>query len=270
MACRNQERFIREALSSVLADADEDLELIAADDGSTDGTAAVLAEFAAGDARVVLLSTETPTGPARTRNLCARHAHGEFLVIMDADDVNLPGRIQNQVEFLEAHPDVGVVGGSIEMIDENGDFLGTRTYPGGDADIRRVLLKVTPFAHPATAIRRTVFESVGGYDPTLDYAEDLDLWFRLGKITQFANLQRPVLRYRFHRRSTTSRSALRMQLRSVKFRLAAIFRYDYPWTVGDILFNLGAAATFPFPLRLKLKLFEWVRSHVVSSRGGRD
>lgn len=263
MGCKDQAHYLSQAMSSVLDDAPADIELIAIDDGSTDETMAVLERFAAADPRVIVLQHERSEGLAACLNECARRARGEYLIRMDADDVSLPGRIEAQLDFLDAHPEVGVVGGWIEFMDVEGAYMRTRVYPASDEELRRIMLRVSPFAHPATALRKSCFDAVGGYDETMIAAHDLDLWFKLSRVTRFANLQRPVLRYRVHHYSMTANLLFRTQRNSIWFRLRAILRHGYRPSALDLLFIAGEIVTLllPLPVRWKFALFEWVRDH---------
>jgi glycosyltransferase involved in cell wall biosynthesis len=111
MPAYNAERFVREALDSVLNQSFSDFELIIVDDCSKDGTWQILTEYAAADPRVVLVHNEQNLGEAGARNSGLQVARGEYIAAMDADDVLLPDRLMLQVNYLDAHPEVGVLAG---------------------------------------------------------------------------------------------------------------------------------------------------------------
>ena len=188
IATRNNARYLRIAIDSVLADTPEESEVIILDDGSTDDTPSILEHAANKDKRIRLLRHEQPQGVSISKNRCASFARGEYLVNMDSDDVIIPGRIRAQVHFLDSHPDVGVLGGAIELIDVRGKPIRTRSYPIQDAQLRAIMYRVSPFAHPAVTMRRDLFLQAGGYEPSYLFTQDLDLWLRLAKVTKFANL----------------------------------------------------------------------------------
>jgi hypothetical protein len=143
---------------------------------------------------------------------------------MDADDVALKDRLMRQVEFMESHPEVGVLGGAMELIDGMGKFLLTTECPVEDRDIRSVLLRDNPFAQPAVIIRKEAFVSVGGYREVFAPAEDCDLWLRIAERSQLANLRVPVLKYRVHP-GQISKSKLQQQtLSALASRAAASSR----------------------------------------------
>lgn len=197
MAVRDGERFIGEALDSVLGDDFRDLELVVIDDGSTDATPRILAERASRDGRLVTRREEGET-LAQVLNRGVGISRAPLLARLDADDVSLPGRLRAQVEFMRAHPEVVLLGGQALLVDEEGHEFGTASYPLEDAELRSALETVNPFVHSAVAMRREAFEAVGGYRENLRHAEDLDLWLRLSERGSLAGLPQPVVKYRIH------------------------------------------------------------------------
>jgi glycosyltransferase involved in cell wall biosynthesis len=201
MAVYNAGPFLTAAVESVLRQSFLDFELIVADDGSTDGSGTVLEQFAADDHRIRLVRQQN-LGHAPTLNKLAGMATGEFLARMDADDVCLPDRFERQVALLDDQPAVGVLGGFYEIIDHAGRPLRVMEQPTADADLQEICLTGrVPICHPLVMMRRNLFEQVGGYRPDLDPAEDLDLWLRMGEISELACLDQVLLRYRMHDKS---------------------------------------------------------------------
>jgi hypothetical protein len=198
MPVRNGERFLAEAVESVLGQSFSDLELVVVDDGSTDSTPEILGEIARSDSRVVVHRRQPGRNLAEVLNLAAELSRAPLLARLDADDVALPERLRLQVEFLDAHPEVALLGGQALMIDEAGREFGRAEYPLHDDELKQALQTGNPFVHPAVAIRRQAFEAVDGYRVDFDYAEDLDLWLRLAEGRQVANLPEVLVRYRIH------------------------------------------------------------------------
>jgi glycosyltransferase involved in cell wall biosynthesis len=185
---RDGERFLAEALDSVLGQTLSDLELIVVDDGSTDGTAALLANAARRDERVRVL-TQAAGGLAVALNAGCALARAPVIARMDGDDVALPDRLDRQVAFLDAHPGVALVGGGIVLVDEAGREFDRE--PG-----RAELAESNGLVHSTVAMRTEAFRELGGY--RLDQSEDYDLWLRLEERFGIAALEEPVIRYRFH------------------------------------------------------------------------
>jgi glycosyltransferase involved in cell wall biosynthesis len=175
--CYNGARFLRAAIDSALAQTHSDVEVVVVDDGSTDDSAAVAQSFGA---RVKLLSGPN-RGLSAARNKGIAASSGEFLTLLDADDVLLPECVANRVRILKEHPDVGLVAGYFREIDENGD-LRPRV-----PELRRVG-PLSPFRQAVRrnwgppvgwTFRREVFERCGGFDPLLRSCEDWDFVIRV-------------------------------------------------------------------------------------------
>lgn len=257
----NSQRFLREAIESILAQSFADFELIIVDDCSTDGTWALIQEYAARDSRVVPLRNAQNLRLARTLNRGIKAARGKYIVRMDHDDVSMPHRIETQVAFLESHPQVGIVGSSMEIMDEKGASIGLRRYNLTDAEIRRKIFLYCPFCHPATAMRKDVLERSGLYDHEFNPAEDYDLYFRLGMHGEFANLDEPLLRYRVVAGTSMTTSATRRleaKTIAVRRKFARMPPYRMRWL--DRAYNLlHYASLFLVPSELKRRWFAKLR-----------
>jgi glycosyltransferase involved in cell wall biosynthesis len=195
IAAYNAERYIGEAIDSILAQTFPDFELLLVDDGSTDATAAIGQEAAKRDARVVVISQEH-LGIPRSRNKGIALSRGEFMAVHDADDVSVPERFARQVDFLDKHPDVAVVGSVAEGIDADGSFMRIIQVPLDHESIRRGVPNTLRFIHGSLLIRRAAVEAVGGYRPEFPVSSDYDLYLRLSERFGVANLPEPLYRYR--------------------------------------------------------------------------
>ena len=197
-AYNGEPRYLRAAVESILAQSLDDFELVVIDDGSTDGTLAVLHEFERRDSRVRLF--ERPhLGYVRQLNFGLRQCRGEFVARMDADDVALPERLEKQVDLLRRKPGVAVVGGGYELVDGAGRLLRIEHPPTDDAALQELCLSGrTPICHPLATIRKSALTVAGEYDVGVETAEDLDLWLRLGEIGRLACVPDVLLKYRQH------------------------------------------------------------------------
>ncbi len=208
LAVYNAAKYLPAAIDSILSQTFPDFELIVINDGSTDKSLKILQRYAVQDPRIRLFSREN-RGIARTRNEMTQLAQGEFITVMDADDLMLPDRLANQVAFLQKHPHVVCVGGAHEFIDEAGRVLFRKEDPENDAEIQQLALKGhTPINHPSAMIRRAALIQVGGYPEYMSTVGDLDLFLRLGEVGQLANLKVTVLKYRQHASSISERKQL--------------------------------------------------------------
>ena len=198
MPVYNAERYLAEAVGSILAQTFADFEFLIVDDGSTDGSLAILRRFEASDPRVRLVSRPN-TGYVTALNEMLGMARGELLARMDADDVALPHRFARQVEFLRDHPEVDALGGAQEQIDARGRFLYIHRDPVGHEEIQeQALIGRCPLNHPSVMMRRHAVLDLGGYRTEMMPSEDLDLWLRMGERGRLANLPEVVTRYRIH------------------------------------------------------------------------
>ncbi len=198
MAVYNSAKYLRRAINSVLNQSFSDFELIIVDDGSTDHSAKIAAEFARKDQRIRFYSG-LRRGLIGTRIFLLEQARGKYLAIMDSDDVSLPARLQMQVNYLDTTPQCLCVGGAYHIIDAHSRYLTTLRMPESDQEAQQLALAGhTTINQPCAMMRAEAVRRVGGYDPDIALCEDLDLWLRLGEHGEICNLHEPVLEYRVH------------------------------------------------------------------------
>jgi glycosyltransferase involved in cell wall biosynthesis len=193
----NAEKYLSEALQSVLAQTLLPQEIVVVDDGSTDGTAA-LAESFGPLVRVIRTANQRA---AAGRNLGVKNTTGEWIAFLDADDVWEPSKLEKQMAELAAHPEADVCYTPYINLWQEGDTarIGAVTNMPSAADIRKSLLRKTTFIPSCAIVRRSAFLSVGGFDPTRRHAQDWDLWVRMMAAgATFIPCQEPLMRYRTH------------------------------------------------------------------------
>lgn len=203
MPTYNGERFLRPAIESILNQTFRDFELILIDDGSTDSTPRILAEYH--DARLLVLTNEHNLGIAGATNRGLAAARGRYVALQDHDDISLPHRFQTQVDFLESHPDIALVGSAAKLIDENGAAYGDYVEPEDDVELKWEALFRCPINHTSVMVRRRVLLDVGGYstDTMLRVASDYDLLSRIVMRYRVANLSQPLVKWRRHPGATS-------------------------------------------------------------------
>ena len=183
--------FVAKAVESICAQGVPDVEIIVVDDGSIDGTQTVLVELVA--TAGIKWFQQDHGGPARSRNRGISEASGEFIALLDCDDVWLPGKLKAQLGIMRARPDVGLVHTDYDVVDEQGRIEErvqarhsreplVRAFVGGHTALPSTLL-----------IRRTVFDRVGALDPELYGSEDADLTIRLYAVTGFECVDRVLV-----------------------------------------------------------------------------
>ena len=243
---------VREAVESVLGQTMGDLELIVIDDGSTDGTPAILESF--GDPRL-RVERRGRGGLASALNRALILARAPLLARLDADDVAVPERLARQVAFLDAHPDVGLLGSAAREVDPSGRDIRTVRPPTDDAALRRALIRENPFVHSSMMMKRAAVDLVKGYDPSFPVAQDYDLWMRLSRVTRMANLAEPlVVRRILPGRVTATRDTERLRAEA-RVRWRAVRTGTYPaWYLLFALRPLLARA-IPTSTRRRLRRF---------------
>lgn len=194
MPVYNGERYLREAIDSVLCQTFRNFEFLIINDGSTDGTVGIVNSFT--DPRIRLVHNETNLGRCATPNKGLDMAQGEYIARMDCDDISLPTRLEKQVDFLNANPDVGLCGTWIRL------FMGAENiieYPLTHDAIKCQLLLGCQLAHSSVMLRKNVFtDHQLYYDVNCKLAEDYDLWTRSSYVTHLANIPEILVKYRWH------------------------------------------------------------------------
>ena len=223
MSVYNGERFLREAVESILGQSLREFEFIAIDDGSTDASFSILDSYRARDTRLRVYHQENK-GLVDALNRGCALARGNYIARMDADDIAMTNRLQRQMEVMESHPEVGVLGSAVQFIDPSGKPLLTGRNPATDREVRSALLQGCPFWHPTVVMRKDCFISAGGYRKVVVDAEDNDLWLRMADRCQLTNLQEALLKYRLHPYQVTVRKFRQTALNSLAARAAAASR----------------------------------------------
>lgn len=189
--------IMRASLQSLRDQTFSDFECIVIDESTVPERAAACESFCRQDDRFVYVHPTERLGLARSLNLGLEQARGQLVARFDSDDLCSLDRLALQVAFLRANPQVSVVGGALEIIDEEGRTKAFRSYPLAPADVAKGMHLANAVAHPTVMFRREVARAHGGYNPQFRFAEDLDLWLRwLNVGVVFANLPQVIVRYR--------------------------------------------------------------------------
>jgi glycosyltransferase involved in cell wall biosynthesis len=203
----NGEKYLAQAIESVLAQTYRDFELLIVDDGSTDGSRAVMDRYARCDDRIRVLS-QANRGVSVAGNLGFEKARGEWVARLDADDIFLPDKLQSQIAFIRRHPDVRILGTLGYFINRTGRVIGLVNSDGPftRAEFDRMAGRGEPvfFVHSSTMMHRETVLAVGGYREQFVQAEDVDLWLRMAeKGHLLLKMPEPLLLYRLHGESLT-------------------------------------------------------------------
>ena len=201
-------QYLREAVDSILAQTFTDFEFLIIDDCPSDQSVEEIIKSYS-DPRIRYVRNKTNLGISGTRNKLIDLASGEYLAVMDHDDISLPERFAKQVEYLDKHPDVGVVSACFEP------FPGkqkSNKNPISNHDIKLALMRTNAMTHPAAMIRKSVLvDNNIRYEAEFSPAEDYAMFCRLIKHTDFYNLPDLLFRYRKHHTNTSKLKAKEMQ-----------------------------------------------------------
>ena len=195
MAVFNDPEFFPAAVQSILSQSWGDFEFVIIDDACTDSTMDFLDQI--NDPRIRVIRNPLNQGLTRALQKGVNFCRGSYLARMDSDDVALPDRLQEQVAFMEAHPDIGILGGCCLQMNIHGKTLRYVRAPVSDLEIRWVSLLNNPFIHSTVVVRRSLLDRLElNYDEKFTRSQDYDLWSRLLRHTCGANLDRPLIYYR--------------------------------------------------------------------------
>lgn len=205
MAVYNGERYLREAIDSVLGQTFADFEFLIIDDASCDSTSEIIAEYADRDQRIVILRNQVNMGLTKSLNKGLHVARGEYIARQDADDVSLPGRLEKQVAILEENPDVILVSGNIDLIDSDGHVWRRPRRMGRPRLVAWFLIFYNHLGgHSQVMFRRQPVVDLGGYSEERPYSQDYELWLRLAEVGSIVIMPDVILRQRRHEASISS------------------------------------------------------------------
>jgi glycosyltransferase involved in cell wall biosynthesis len=211
MAVYNGGDYLDEAIESILQQTLTNFEFLILDDGSKDNSLKMIEKYADNDSRIKVIAREN-RGFAFSLNEMLAVSKGKYIARMDQDDIALSHRFELQIQHLENHPKVAVLGGGCHMIDHKGRYLTTFIHPETNAEIQsELLVGHSAISHPSAMIRREILMDNGGYDLDYGLVEELDLWLRLGEKAELGNLREPIMKYRLHSNSVSEKNGIKQR-----------------------------------------------------------
>jgi glycosyltransferase involved in cell wall biosynthesis len=198
MPVYNGEKYLREAIDSILNQTFTDFEFLIIDDGSTDDSLKIIEFYSNKDSRIKTVINDQNKGIVFSLNRGIKLTKSKYIARMDADDIAFPDRFNKQVEFLENHNKISILGTNMLIIDQDLKILSKTCVPTHSEVITWNLLFLNVIAHPTVMIRNTFFQEIGNYSFSFPHVEDYELWLRAKDKYQFANLSEPLLYYRNH------------------------------------------------------------------------
>jgi glycosyltransferase involved in cell wall biosynthesis len=251
----NNEKYLGEAIESILNQTYKNIEFIIVDDCSTDNSWDVILKCAKLDSRIRVYKNEKNLGIVKTRNklFSLVDKNSKYFAIFDSDDISLPKRLEKQVDFLEKNSDFGIVGSNITIINENSKIVGIRNY---QFNVQKIKFIKSPFAQPSVMFRRNVLDSVR-YSSDFDVCEDFDLWFRILAKSKGENLNFTGLKYRI---SSTQSKSTHLK-KTIKNTLVIKFKYMELKNYLNFMVVFRIVVEFIL-LLLPNKLVSWLFSYV--------
>jgi len=195
MSVYNSEQYLQESIDSILDQTFNDFEFIITDDCSTDGSFEIIKSYAMLDKRIKYFRNSENIGLTKSLNLMLDIAKGKYIARMDSDDISMPDRFSKQFDFMENNPEIGVLGTNIRFF---GNYNADSDLPTSNNDLKAELLFRDMIMHPTVMIRRSVMDENNlRYDEDFRISQDYDLWGRMIRFTEFANMPEILLKYRF-------------------------------------------------------------------------
>ena len=203
MSVYNGEKYLSEAIDSILNQTFKDFEFIIINDGSTDRSLEIIQSY--NDDRIVLINQKN-VGLAKSLNNGIAISKSDFIARMDADDIAYPERIQKQHKFLSSNPEYIIVGSNAKIIDKDGYFVYNSNLSTTDEEMKQKLPS-TPFIHPSVMFRKDIFYKAKQYPEYMLKAQDLILFNRMAKLGKFANISENLMQYRVVPTANSSRDS---------------------------------------------------------------
>ena len=229
MAAYNAEKYLREAVDSILSQTLADFELIVVDDASTDGTRAILASYS--DPRIRVLHNPSNAGQSVSRNRALAAARGKYIAVLDADDLAVSTRLERQAEWLDSRPDFGLLAGCAVTIDEQGNEQERWGCPLLDLEIKWELMFRNVFFHSSVMMRKSTLDDAGAYSNEdcirRAFVEDYELLSRVSRCTKAAVLPEVLAKYRVHSEGASVRTGAEQGKRADE-----VARRNMAWLIG--------------------------------------
>jgi glycosyltransferase involved in cell wall biosynthesis len=273
MPTLNVEQYVAEAIESVLDQTFINFEFNILDGGSKDNTIKIVNMYLKKDSRIKFYSFDN-LGLIDTRQKGILLSRGKYIAWQDADDISYKDRLELQYECLKENPEVGAVGGYLDFYcDKIKKIISMRKYYSDDYNLRKRIFLFCPVAQPVAMIRKEAIEKVGNYnkkfleqiglDDERGFPEDLEMWFKIGLKYKFANIDKPLLRYRLNSTNSITNSHLRrMELATIRVRMwYGGQNIGYRMSLLDKLYCLAMyLSIYLIPSKIKIRLFNYFRN----------
>jgi glycosyltransferase involved in cell wall biosynthesis len=223
MSAYNAENFIADSIRSILDQTYDNWKLIIINDCSSDNTSQIIERFSDNDSRIKLIYNNENLGLTRSLNIGLKHAEGEFIARLDADDTSEPLRLEKQVNFLNTHSDIVLVGSGGYLINNLGHKVSRINVISRESVIRRFMTRLNLFIHSSIMVRRRIIEDIGWYRENFRYAQDYDLILRVNNKYMLSNIPDHLVGWRI---SSTSETMQHHILQRIYVDIAREFAFE--------------------------------------------
>lgn len=218
MSVYNGEKYLQEAIDSILGQTFKDFEFLIINDGSTDKTGEILESY--NDPRIKIIDNKKNIGLTKSLNKGLRLARGEYIARQDADDISCDNRLEKQIKFLNENLDIAIVGTNYFRINEKGDIIQEIKRQEKDKDIKKYLLNGNQLGHGTIMFRKSCIEKVGFYREEFKFAQDYDFVLHFSEKYKLANIPETLYKWRINTNSVSvSRKIIQDRYANLALRL---------------------------------------------------
>lgn len=213
----NGEKYLKQAIESILNQTFKYFELIIVNDASTDKTEKIIKSFT--DKRIKLINNQKNLGVAKSLNIGLKKAKGSYIARMDTDDISMAKRLEKQVEFLKKNPKVVLVGSQCSWINFKGQKINGFKVATDDLIIRKKMFIRNQFHHASVMFKKKDVLKLGGYKHLFNGAEDYELWFRFSDLGKLYNLPEELISRRLYNEAISSKKHFKIEIIALIIRL---------------------------------------------------
>lgn len=254
MPVYNTEKYVWEAIESILSQSFMDFEFIIIDDCSTDESYKICKEYSKKDERIRLYRNEKNMWISFTRNKLISLSTTNYIATQDSDDISIKNRLDLSLNFLEKNSDYWVVSWNNIIINEKSEIIWYRNYWD---DIKNIILKKSPISQPSSVFRKSIFLELHWYDKKLNYAEDYDLWLKMyANNYKIKNLNVDLIKYRLHQKQSKSMKLKETIKNTLFIQKRAIKKYKIIPNFSDRIYHLLEKILLILPNSFILFLFK--------------
>lgn len=252
MTVFNTERYVGDAIKSILDQTYTNFEFIIVDDCSTDSTNKILKGYALKDQRIKIIRNKKNIKAGDSSNRGIAVCKGKYIIRMDADDWSYPDRIEKQTQFMEKNPTVVAAGGAMLVCNEDMQPIGTRHYHSTDTAIRKEILRLNPVPHPASIWRKEVLLKTNLYNSRFNPSEDYALIVEISTLGKLANIDNVLIKFRVHSQSISNSKMILQQKITLLISDIAINTYRYKPNMKDLMWKyLQILTMYTLPPKFK-------------------